>query len=666
MESLDPTKEVFVDTETSKLGSDIRLIQVYQSAWDKVLLFDTQTTSVDIIWNILQPCYLIGQNFLYDLNCFKNDIKGEFKAPIKWEDTFYALRLVAPELNVKDGFSLDAGLEWALGYDPYKMAGLSKKKLQLSFERLKHKDVYIEGPEGLRDLTEEQYLYASIDVYELPHLYEKIKHIKDNFVYELDKLTATWILGDSKGLPLDTSKLEELEKKDLLLIASIDKQLPVGFNVNSYLQVRKLLGTVMTSDEEGLSIIQSRPEGLTGLPLRVKANPSWPAALLKGITDNTIEVFTKEFGNISAINSAEKMRTIKAKQLVYVKETSYIHSEKVVTYAKLINEKRKALKRLNFADRARKAVKDGRIRGTFSPHAINGRIQVDNENLSQYPRTMKSMWGHKPNSGRKLIYSDYAQVELRIICAALPEMNMYKSLKEGIDLHTFVGNRLPLTEEDLKQLPGGVSPRFIAKQCNFLLLYGGGESNFQRTVCKLGGVWFNDELTHKICTGWKDIFSDIKQWHLNNSKSKTNMDTTVSGRRYKAGTVTDLNNIRVSGTGSEIFKLWLNYIGKYLLPNYGDIFLVNRVHDSVLIDCPDDKELYTSASYDLAICAQKAWFEIMQNAPLKDVPMPVDVSVGNNWEDIEYGKDLDHSFTLDGMYMYDKDLEDELLCLKEK
>jgi DNA polymerase I-like protein with 3'-5' exonuclease and polymerase domains len=271
------------------------------------------------------------------------------------------------------------------------------------------------------------------------------------------------------------------------------------------------------------------------------------------------------------------------------------------------------------------------------------------------------MWGHKPDSGRVLIYSDFAQIELRIICAALPEMNMYKALKQGVDLHTFVSNNLNLSKEDLSDLPSGVTPRFIAKQCNFLLLYGGGVPNFQRTVSKLGGVWLEDDLAKAVATKWKDLFSDIKTWHINNSKSKDNMDTTVSGRVYKAGTITDLNNIKVSGTGSEIFKLWLHYTAKYIIANSADdCYVVNRVHDALIIDAPDIPEVYERVSYNLAISAQKAWFEITQNAALIDVPMPVDVSVGYNWEDIEHEKNLKHQFTLDDMYMYDKNLEEEL------
>jgi DNA polymerase I-like protein with 3'-5' exonuclease and polymerase domains len=665
VEALDPTQPVYFDTETSKLGSQIRLIQVYQEHWNQVLLFDTLNTSALILWTVVQPYHLVGHNLTYDMGCFNKDLPvGTFTMPEQWDDTFYLSRLTNPEWQE---YSLDKALTKVIGYDPYSKEGLNKKQLQLSFERLKVKDQYIEGPEGLRVLTDEQFLYASIDVYELPKLWHAVKFKVDDFVYILDKLTIEHIQTDTKGLSIDLDKLTTLETKDMLDIAAIKKQLPLGFNVNSYLQVRKALGTIMSSNEEALSMIQFRPTGLTDMPLRTTmTNGKFPAALLAGIKNKTIRVFIKEFGNETPVDSYLDLPK-SPKMLVYYIETNYVHSQAVIDKAKLINEQRKALKRLNFADRARKAYtvdSDGipRIKGTFSPHAINGRIQVDNENLSQYPRTMKSMWGHKQGNGRKLIYSDFAQVELRIICAALPEMNMYKSLKEGIDLHTFVGNNLNLTPEDLAQLPAGISPRFIAKQCNFLLLYGGGISNFQRTVCKLGGVWFDTDIATKITTNWKDIFSDIKLWHKKNGASKSMLDKTVSGRPYKAGTVTDLNNIKVSGTGSEIFKLWLHYIDKYIITKYPSTYIVNRVHDSVIIDVPDDEKLYKEISNKIALCAQAAWFEIIQNAELVDVPMPVDVLVGSNWEDLEYGREalIDYSYTLDGMYMYGKDLEEEL------
>ncbi len=665
LELIDPAQPVYVDTETSKLGSQIRLIQVFQEHWNQVLLFDSMNTSISTIWFILQPNHIVGHNFTYDFGCFRKDMpEDSFEMPEHWDDTFYASRIRFPSLNVGNGFSLDSVMTKVLGYDPYTKANLKKKELQMSFERLKVKDVYVEGDEGLQPLREEQELYGSIDVYYLPAVYHAVKSKFDMFPYKINILTVNSIQYDKKGLPLDLDKLEELVDKDTTLINDMQKKLPRGFNTNSYIQVRKALGTVMSSNEEALAMIQHRPGGLTDIRLRTKmTNGKFPAALLKGMDAGTIKVEMNEFGKYKLIATTHDLPT-SPKKLVYYTETDYVHSDEVITLAHQINTVRKALKRLNFADRAHKAYVIGednipRIQGTFSPHAINGRIQVDNENLSQYPRTMKEMWGHKPGNGRKLLYSDFAQVELRIICAALPEMNMYKSLKEGVDLHTFVGNNLNLSDDDLAHLPEGIQPRFIAKQCNFLLLYGGGISNFQRTVCKLGGVWFGDDVAEKITTTWKDIFSDIKEWHKVNGKSDTMMDKTVSGFPYKAGSVTDLNNIRVSGTGSEIFKLWLWYLHKYILTVVDDVYIVNRVHDSVVLDVPDVPEIYEKLARQVALCAQKAWFEITKFAPLTDVPMPVDVAIGSNWNDLEYGIN-DYSFDLEGMYMFDKDLEDEL------
>ena len=671
---LNPDEPMYLDTETAQYYSDVRLVQLYQESWPQALVFDTKSgSSINVIWEIIKDQHLVLQNGLYDWYSIKADVGPEFTVPTKWSDTFYLARLVFPSWG-SGNYSLDKCLTKVLGYDPYEKAGLHKKTMQASYERLKVKDQYVMGPDGLRDLTHAQYLYGAIDVYKLPHLYNQVKHLEDDAVYQLDKLTAESVVTDTLGLPVDEANLDKLEATDVKLIAGIDKQLPQGFNVNSYQQVRTLLGTVVNSDETALSIIMNRPTGLTGVKFRQKAtHGKFPAAVVKGLIAQTITGYSVSFGESIKLdlgseaivqNQLTKLAGPKGASLEVV-ETNYVHTDKVMQYSKLINDKRKALKRLNFVDRARKAMKYDekgvpRIMGHFSPHAINGRIQVDNENLSQYPRTMKSMWGHKPGVGRKLIYSDFAQVELRIICAALPEMNMYKSLQEGIDLHTFVGNNLNLSPEAMADLPDGISPRFIAKQCNFLLLYGGGKNNFQRTVCKLGGIWFEDQLNSDICDNWKDIFSDIKSWHARNSKSKTNMDTTVLGRQYKADTVTDLNNIKVSGTGSEIFKLWLHYVRKYILLLVDDIYIVNRVHDSIILDVPDIPEVYEAVSRNVAKAAQSAWFEIIQYAALTDVPMPVDVLVGNNWEDLEYGKNIDYEYTLDGMYMYSKELEEEL------
>lgn len=610
---IDSAKPLFIDTETAKYYSDIRLVQIYQEGWDQVLCLDIKLLSgkAELIWDLICNCTLVGHNLLYDFYCFKADCTM-FEVPANWEDTFYLSRLVFPEWQK---YSLDVCLTKILGYDPYEKEGLVKKDMQTSFERLSTKLGYIEGFAGLRDLTPEQYHYGAIDVFQLPHLYNAVKHYRDDFVYKLDKLTAQHALSMSElGMPVDKAKLQEIVDSDTKLLAELTQKLPPNFNVNSYIQVRKLLGLKYVSDEEALSMVANKPDGVTG------------------------EEFTQTNGS-------------------KVKELDYVHSELKREHARWIIEKRKALKRLNFVARARSFMDhNGRIKAHFSPHAITGRVQSDGENLSQYPRTMKSMWGHQPDSGRILVYADYSQLELRSICAILPERNMEIAYRKGIDLHTYASQNLKLDES---LLPEGVGPRFVAKQLNFLALYGGGKKNFQRTVCKLSNIWLPTEVVSKAFDDWKDGFSDIKAWHIRNGKSKTNLDETISGRRYKASKYTDLNNIKNQGSGAEVAKLAVHYLYEYGKLIDSDAHIVNFIHDAVIIDCPDVPEVYTEVSRRLAVCFQCAWFQIMQNAPISDLPMPVTVNVNYNWEDIEHG-DSKYEFKLEGMATYQKDIEGAL------
>jgi len=640
-----PDAPLFVDTETMKLGSDIRLVQVFQEQWEQALLFDTLEVDVNRLWITLREHHLIGHNFLYDLGVFKEDMyDGLYEGPRKWDDTFYLSRLTFPEWNTAGGYSLDNALTKVLGYDPYKKQGLVKKDMQLSYEKT-----------GTAPLSKSQLLYGAIDVYELPHLWHKVKHMTEHMVYKLDIQVCGTIMRDSLGMPVDVEELEKLRLHHENNIA----ELSMPFNVNSYQQVRKQLGTVLSSDEIALRIIENRPGGLTGLWIRAKmSNGRWAKALREGIDSHTISVVKKNFGKAEKIVHSSQLPSSN-KILVYYKETSYVHSEEKAKLATRINSARKSIKRLNFVKRAYEAMDDKhRIRAHFSPHAINGRIQQDNENLTQYPRDFKAMWGHPKGSGRKLIYCDFAQIELRTICAILPEMNMYEALKEGKDLHSYVAEQFNFSQEEIDMLPAGQNPRQVAKQANFLLLYGGGATNFQRVVCRNSGVWFEDSMSKAIVTKWKDVFSDIKAWHEVNSRSATKMDKTVLGRPYKASIVTDLNNIKVSGTGAEVFKQWLIKIDALILDD--DTFIVNRVHDSVTIDVVDDPKVYIPKAQLLAKLAQKAWFDTIAHAPLTDVPMPVDVGVGSNMAGIEYGTDVDYTFTLEPYAMMNKEIRDEL------
>ncbi len=609
LENLDPSQPLMFDCETG--GPNYKLwimAQFYQEGWPYVIELDMQKVNPTIVWDIIQPYYLVGHNLNYDFHVAKSHVEG-FRLPDKWDDTFYASRLLFPQWQK---YTLDSCLTKVLGYDPYEKAGITKSEMQKSFKP--------------SSFTEHQKVYAAIDVYELPKLYDVCKSMfdKPTFLYKLDKLTTEHALDmNNVGMPIDLEKLSEMEESDRQLIKEYtQKYFPPGFNYNSYLQVRKLLGLEKKSDEEGLAIIMSRPNGLEGYQ-------RWD----KG-----------------------KMRLV---------EPNYKHSPEKADLARKLIEVKKADKRLQFAKRARAWMqfdKYGipRITARFSPHAITGRVQPSDENLSQYPRSMKAMWGVPKDSGRVLIYADFSQLELRSICAILPERNMEKAYRNKIDLHTYAAQNLNV---DTSKMSEGITPRFVAKQLNFLALYGGGVDNFQATVCKLTHIWIPTDVCKTAFAQWKQGFSDIKAWHERNAKSRTKLDKTVSGRPYKAKTYTDLNNIKNQGSGAEVAKLALHYMFKYgVVSKDKDIHMVNFVHDAYVIDAPDNPDIYKQTARGVGLCMNKAWFEVMKQAPIKDLPMPVDVLVGYNWHDLdeEIEEAIIYSTTIDGMYMFDKQLEKEL------
>jgi len=607
---IDKSQPIFVDTETGGEAYEfVVTIQVYQEHWDQVKVFvmkDLPSFAVEFIWASIKDSEMVGHNYGYDLMQFWRHANGTYETPANWFDTFYASRLAFPKWQV---YSLDECLTKVLGYDPYDREGLVKKDMQKSF-----------SPNT--EITEDQGMYASIDVYLLPKLYHAVKAFRNDFNFKLDSRIAEYAtLMPEMGMPVDPERLLKLEKDDNAEVIRLTSVLPEGLNVNSYIQVRKALGLKNTSDEVTLRIIASRPAQMEGI---------------KGTLAKT---------------------TKRAEQRNVVLEPHYVPAEWKRTMADDILLKRKALKRLQFVVRAKKYMnEDHRITSRFSPHAITGRVQGSEENLSQYPRTMKQMWGINPkvHGDRVLVYADYSQLELRSICAILPERNMEEAYRNGIDLHTYASRNLTLDES---KLPDGVTPRFVAKQLNFLALYGGGVANFQKTVCKLSEIWLETDVCQKAFRDWKTGFSDIKDWHEDNAKSPDNMDQTISGRKYKAKSYTDLNNIRNQGSGAEVAKLAWHYLYKYDMLGE-DSWMVNMIHDAFIIDCPNIPEVYERVARNLGLAMQKAWFAIMKQAPIKDLPMPVDVLVGLNWEDIEYGNNIIYETTIEGMYMYDKELAD--------
>lgn len=295
-----------------------------------------------------------------------------------------------------------------------------------------------------------------------------------------------------------------------------------------------------------------------------------------------------------------------------------------------IVKNRKHKRTLNFLEKYDKPV----VKGHFKPNAKSGRLTSDNNNLQQIPRHLKTIFGYSEQDNKVLVFADYAQLELRTICALLQVKLLEKLFRKGVDVHTHVAHMLfgdIITKKD----------RTVTKTYNFNLLYGGSAAMICSILIKYG-LLVEENEANKHKNKWLNIFPEIRQWQdwCTRQWRKKQLYSTPMGRKYSAKLMTDFMNIRNQGAGAEVSKLALHYLYKdFLVKSHNkEVKLLNFVHDSYLISC--DTHRINEVSEALANSMIKAWNECSKNFIIKDLPMPVNVKVGLNWGDIEEDKNL--------------------------
>lgn len=552
---VDKDKPLFCDLETCGFYGKVRLLQCYQAGWHHVLMVEWPNAMQLAI--LAMQNYTVWHNAHYDITTIQEQTNTQI-IPDRFDDTFLLARLAQPQY---DTYSLDDVMARVLGYDPYTEARLDKKTLQKS-DWSKPK------------LTDEQLLYAAIDVKYMPKVWDDVKSALDEPSYALDKSSLRIALDFQwNGMPVDSAKINSeysRVKKEL-------EAIPMPINANSYKQVRDWLN-VDKSDKTFLSTL--------------------------------------------ALKGNEK--------------------------AQAILDVRSRLKLLMFLEKYDKDL----VIGKFKPSARSGRFTSNDDNLQQIPRALKGVFGFPEDAGRVLIYSDYAQVELRTICAILGVSKMEEMFREGVDLHGFVASVLfgdDWTKKD----------RQVTKTYNFNLLYGG-SVRMVLSILMTYGFMIEERIANRHKRKWLNLFSEINKWQQEQISAwrKGRLGVTPLGRQYKGKLMTDQMNVKNQGAGAEVAKLALHYfypwLQEYNKEHDTDIMLCNFIHDSFIISCPDNSEHYETVSVKLAECMQEAWFEMSKLFKIHDLPMPVDVIVGYNWGDIEGDADNLWEFQLDPYKMLAK------------
>lgn len=551
--TIDRAQKVSFDTETCGLYGKIRLAQFFQPHWDSVLLVEWPYPLQ--LAMLLSDCTPVLHNAHYDFTTVQAQFTASWK-PKEFADTFLLARLAYPSL---ESYSFDEVLKHIVGFDPYVQANLDKATLQKS-------------KWDSKVLTEDQLIYAALDVYWMPSVYEKVCIAESTPSYELDIKTLRNALEIQwHGMPICQERINSRYTENLATI----KDAAVPINVNSYMQVRKYLNCT-DSDDEALA--------------RMAAE-----------------------GN----EKAAKVRLV-----------------------------RKLRKQLSFLDK----YQGDRIFGKFKPSARSGRLTSDDQNLQQIPRALKNVFSAP--AGRVLVYADYAQLELRTVCAITSCRRMEELFRQGKDLHSYTSDFLfgPTDDKALAKYN-----RQVSKGCNFLLLYGGGIPMFVTVMLKQMNIFMKESEATIARKKWRNLWPELFRWQQQglNKWQLGKLGSTPLGRQYKAKLLTDFLNIENQGAGAEVAKLALHYFMRSCFSKYPGLLVCNFIHDSYILECDDNPEVYEAVSKDLAACMQTAWFEMSKCFSIHDLPMPVEVAVGRNWGEIESDDIEDiYNYSLEGMSLF--------------
>lgn len=273
---------------------------------------------------------------------------------------------------------------------------------------------------------------------------------------------------------------------------------------------------------------------------------------------------------------------------------------------------------------------DNRVHTNFSQTtAATGRLASLNPNLQNIPirlergRQVRGAFVAKP--GFKIIAADYSQIELRLIAEISKEENMIKAFQNGEDIHASTAAKLfdvPLSEVTKTQ-------RSQAKTVNFGIIYGQGafglaeQTGLSRTEAK------------NMIDSYFENYPQLKLYMANQvQKARENgFVETILGRRRHLKDINSNNfvvkghaernavNAPIQGSAADIIKIAMINIDQQLeLLNFKTKMLL-QVHDELVFEAPEEE-------IDIVIPMIK---KEMENAIKTQVPLLVEVGVGNNW-----------------------------------
>ncbi len=262
--------------------------------------------------------------------------------------------------------------------------------------------------------------------------------------------------------------------------------------------------------------------------------------------------------------------------------------------------------------------------------AATGRLSSNNPNLQNIPiRTERGREVRKAfipkNEDFVLMAADYSQIELRIIAALSEEETMIEAFKNGEDIHASTAAKVfnvPIDEVTREQ-------RSNAKTVNFGIIYGvsafglSNQTDLSRSESK--------ELIETYYKTYPKLRNYISE-QVDFAREHGYVQTVLGRRRYLNGIngsnavvrgAAERNavNAPIQGSAADIIKIAMINIHKKLSEGNFQSKMLLQVHDELVFDV--HKEELDSI--------KKLVKTEMENAYQFEVPLDVEIGVGQNW-----------------------------------
>jgi len=275
--------------------------------------------------------------------------------------------------------------------------------------------------------------------------------------------------------------------------------------------------------------------------------------------------------------------------------------------------------------------KTGRVHTVYNQAvAATGRLSSNAPNLQNIPiRTERGQQVRKAfiprDENHVLLAADYSQIELRIIAALSKDPSMVAAFQNNEDIHATTAAKVfgvPLEEVTRTQ-------RSNAKTVNFGIIYGVSAFGLSQQTD------LSRSESKELIDTYYESYPKLKAYmssQIDFARDNGYVATVLGRRRYlkdilsqnaivRGAAERNAVNAPIQGSAADIIKIAMINIHKRLETGDWKAKMLLQVHDELVFDVPRTEVESLSAMVK----------EEMENAFVMDVPLVVDLGIGENW-----------------------------------